>query len=117
MTSFKLETSQTWPERRIEIDDIRVLGSVAVVQYRELGFMGSDGDEVFTLVKSAGGWLIASESRADIKTSSGIERSKRRKSGQKIIRRNTCHPPQKRTGFGAFHIEGEAPYGIDFTEI
>lgn len=63
--SSELQPGQTGPDHRMEIDDIRVFGSVAIAQCRELGFMGGDCDEVFMLVKSAGGWLITNKSWAD----------------------------------------------------
>jgi hypothetical protein len=64
--SGELTPGATGQKHRLEIDEIDIVGNVALVRCRELDFMGGDAKEFFTLVKSSDGWRITSKSWADI---------------------------------------------------
>ena len=49
-------------DHRIEIDEVDIRGPIALVKCRELGFMGHDFAEYFTLLKTESGWKITNKS-------------------------------------------------------
>lgn len=61
-----LEPGASGEDHELEIDSIDSIGPVALVRCRELGFMGHDSAEIFTLLRTDAGWKITNKSWAEI---------------------------------------------------
>jgi hypothetical protein len=62
-----LKPGDNGPDFRLEIENIDAHGPIATVTCRELGFVGHDFRQFFTLLKDARGWRLTNKSFAALR--------------------------------------------------